>query len=201
MTSLYFFSLYVDRLLERTDPDVAEADGSAGVAVRLQTDRAIAVYYCTGEADILGGAEDFGVVLEKYTVLDYSYIGTIEICAVFFEYGSGVDDVVSVPLAGFAHGVDKRGCLFVKTAGHAVYVCFVVVAVEDLYLIFVLEEHTAVAAALAFALDSFGYSPFEVQLEAAERLTGNDVAFALVYGHNAVFYCPLGVASVVVAPC
>ncbi len=192
-------NLYVS-LSEGTDPDVAEADGGAGVAVRLKADRAIAVNNCTGEADELGCAEDFGVVLEKNTVLDNCHIGTVEVCAVFLEYGSGVDDVVYVPLAGFTHGVDQRRSLFVETACHAVYICLVVVAVKNLYFVFVLKEYATVAASLARAFDAFGHSPFEVELETTEGLLCDDVTFTFVNGHDAVFHGPLSVLSVVVAP-
>src|SRR5262249_34306832 len=52
----------------------------------------------------------------------------------------------------------------------------VVVTVQDLNLVGVHQEDTAVAPSLAFALDDGGRGPLDVQLDVAETRTAGDVA-------------------------
>ena len=94
--------------LEFAQPDVAEADRLARVAVALQLDGAVAVLHHAGQTDILGGTEDGKVVQQHDAVLDYGNGGMYLIRAVLVEDGGIVDDVVHVPLARLAHGVGQR---------------------------------------------------------------------------------------------
>lgn len=182
-------------------PDVAETDGLAGVAVHLQADGTLAVLFCTGEADIFGSPQYLRMVLEHHAVVYDRHIGAVQIGAVLLEYRSRVDDVVHVPFTWPAHGIGKGRCLLVDAAGHAIDVCLVLVAVENLHFVLVLKEHAAVATTLSLAIDVGGYTPLKMELEAAKLLTGDDVALGLVHRENAVSYDPSGIASVVVAPC
>lgn len=90
------------------DPDVAEADGLAAVAVGLKEDGTCAVLHGTRESDEFRRAEDLSVVLHYDAVVDHRDAGTVAVCAVGLEVGSLVDDVVYIPLAGLAHGVCQR---------------------------------------------------------------------------------------------
>ena len=82
--------------------------------------------------------------------------------------GAVEDDVVGLPLARRARGVDQRRVLAVDRAAPAVGVGRVLIAVEDLDLVAAEEEDAAVAAALAVAFDVLGRGELEVELEVAE---------------------------------
>ena len=114
------------------------------------------------EADIFGCSEDGRVVLQNDAVLDNGDAGGNAVGSVFLENRGGVDDVVYIPFARFTHGVCQWRCLFVDTAGLAVHVCFVVVAVEYLNFVHPLHEDAAVAASLAGSGDVFRNAPFDM---------------------------------------
>ena len=75
----------------------------------LQLDRASAVHIHLRMTDILGGTADRYIVLQHYAVVDNRNGGRHAILAVLVEYGSVVDDVINVPLAGLAHSVCLGG--------------------------------------------------------------------------------------------
>ena len=52
------------------DPDVAEADRFAGIAMRLQTDRACPMFYDFRETDVFRSTQDSRVILQYDAVLD-----------------------------------------------------------------------------------------------------------------------------------
>ena len=95
-------------------------------------------------------------------------------------------DVVGLPLAGLPARVHERRVLLVNGARLAVEVGRVLVRVEDLQLVVVHQEHAAVAAALAAALDDRRRGELDVELAAAERLLRLDAAAAGLDGRDAV---------------
>ena len=119
-----------------------------------------------------------------------------------FPDGRVEHDVVRLPLAGAAAGVDERRVLPVDGGGLPVGVVRVgvgglggvgLVGVQHLELEVVHQEHARVAAALADAFDLDGRGPFHVELEVAAVLRLRaDVARALDGLQRAVRELPLG---------
>lgn len=79
-----------------------------------------------GFAFVSGGAFDFEVVLHEYTVVEDGDGGGFDDLAIF-EDGAVEDDVVGLPFAGFASGVDEWWVLAVDGTGLSVGVGAVVV--------------------------------------------------------------------------
>src|SRR5450432_1396170 len=184
--------------VEFADPDVAEADWGAGVAVGLEFDGGSAEGFVEGGADVAGLAFEFEVVLHQDSVEEDGDVGGALQGAVGVEGGGGPGDVVGLPFAGFAIWIGERDGLFVDAAGLAVDVGFVVVVVEDLEFVAGVagagggEEDSAVAAGLAGAGDVLGNFPFDVQLIALESAFGLDVAGVFADGDDAAGDGPLG---------
>ena len=137
------------------------------------------------------------MVLQHHSVLYHGHIRAIEISAILLEDRSRVDDIIYIPLSRLAHGIHQGRCLLVDAACHAVYICLVVIAVQYLHLIHILQEDAAVATSLALALYSLWHTPFDVQLETAKLLFGNDIAFALVHSHDSLLHRPSCLGSTV----
>src|SRR5688500_12225719 len=116
------------------DPDVAEADG---VAVLVQLDRALGAAGLVVVAEVLvaGGAEELGLVVDQDAVVEDGGAGFAGDLAAFVPARAFEDDVVGLPLAGRARGVDHGRVLAVHRAGAAVGVGLVLVGVEDLDLV------------------------------------------------------------------
>ena len=110
----------------------------------LKEDRSVTVRAYLRMADVFGSAPDLGIVLHEYAVVQDSDARRVKIASILIENRGGVDDVIDVPLAGFAHGVHERRSLFVDGSGLTVYVCLISVAVHYLDLILTLEIDTAV---------------------------------------------------------
>ena len=140
------------------------------------------------------------MVLYEYAVQNNSDIGMIQEGTVFLEYGSGVDDVIDIPFAGFPHRVGHWRRLLVYSTDISVDVSLVLVIVQNLHLVPVLEEYATVAAPLAAPGDALRDTPLQMELEAAERLSGDNITFALVYSDNAVMDSPAGVTAFAVGP-
>lgn len=94
----------------------------------LQGYRSLAVL-CICRKDVLvsGRAEDFRVILDQDAVLQRGHRGFLLDSAVVSEDRRVVDDVVRLPFAGFATGVDQRRVLFINRAGLTVEVGLVVI--------------------------------------------------------------------------
>src|ERR1700682_3835950 len=122
-------------LLQVSDPDVAEADGLALVAMRLQLDRCGVVLFVGWLADVECLAFQLEVILDEDAVEEDGDVGGGFYRAVGVEGGCGPGYVVGLPLAGLAIWVGERDGLFVNAAGLTVYVGLVVVVVEDLELV------------------------------------------------------------------
>ncbi len=106
------------------------------------------------------------------------------------------DDIVALPLPGWARYVDQRWFLAVYSGGVAVGVSSVTVGVKHLYFVVTHQKDAAVAAVLAAALDFCRRSPLNVQLAVAERLPGADVAGFFDYFHIFVCDLPPGAAAI-----
>jgi len=110
------------------------------------------------------------VILDQDSVEEDCGIGGSLEGAVCVEGWRCPDDVVGLPLTGFARGVREWDALLVDAAGLAVDVGFVVVVVEDLEFVSVVsgagggEKDAAVAACLIGAGDVLGDSPLDVEL-------------------------------------
>ena len=152
-------------------------------------------------ADVFGCSTDDEVVEQNDAVLDDSYGRSYLICAILVEDRSAINDVINVPFARFSHCIGKWNHLLVNAACLAVAVCFVFVAVENLYLIFILKENAAVATSLARACDVLRYTPFDMQLETAEFLLCQNISLALVYSEDTVVNVPFCFAAFRASPC
>ena len=110
------------------------------------------------------------MVLDEDSVEEDRGVGGSLEGAVCVEGWGCPDDVVGLPLAGFARGVCEWDALLVDAASLAVDVGLVVVVVEDLKLVSVVagagggEKYAAVAACLIGAGDVLGDSPLNVKL-------------------------------------
>ncbi len=82
--------------------------------------------------------------------------------------GGVEDDVVGLPLAGLAAGVDEGRGLSIEGAGLSPGVGVVLEGIENLHLAVVSKVDAAVAAALSAAFDLAGSGPLDVQLGVAE---------------------------------
>jgi hypothetical protein len=180
------------------DPDIAEADGLAGVAVGLQLDGRAIVCLIERLADVEGLPFELEVVLHQHSVKEDGDIRRGFERSIGVEGGRGPDDVVGLPFAGLAVRIDQRRALFVDAAGLAVDIGFVVVGVEDLQLVSGVagagggEKDAAVAARLAAAGDVLRDSPFDVELVIAEGVFGFDISGGLADGKDAVGDGPFG---------
>lgn len=153
-----------------------------------------------GQTNVLGGTVYEYVVLYEYAVEEYGEVAGAGALPVVVEAWGGEDDVVGIPLAGRAHGVYEGGVLLVYGARLAIRVGAVLVAVEDLYLVAILEEDTAVAAPLAFAFNGGRGAKLEVELAVGKGAAGFDVAGAFYNRHGIGFELPGGGFPVGVLP-
>src|SRR5690606_6069429 len=177
------------------DPNVPEADGFAFIAMGLQPDRAIPMWFHLGQPDERCGAQNCCAVLDQYAIVQYRDYRLGTVCAIFFERGGSIDNVVGVPFARLPHGIHYGGRLLVDAAGLPIHIRFGPIGVQNLQLIDALQEHAAVSAHLALAVDPFGYTPFDVQLEVTEYPLGLNVAGGFVYRKHSVRYRPLRVLT------
>ena len=159
---------------QAADPDVAVANG---VAVILQEQRSVAVGFVVAEGAVLGIAVERLAVVGDDAVEEEGDVGGADDFAAV-EAGRLVDDVVDIPLAGLADGVDERGPLAIDRAGLAIGVGGLVEGIEDLDFVAAGDVDAAIAAVLAGAGDVGGFGPLEVDLAIAERLAGEEVARA-----------------------
>ncbi len=127
------------------------------------------------EAGLVGrrpGQHD--IVLDQDAVVEDRHPRRPEQLSVLVEARPVEDDVVGLPLAGLAAGVDERRVLAVERRPSTVGIGLVVVAVEDLDLVDVHQEDAAVAPVLAFALDHGRGRPLDMELAVAEPLLRPD---------------------------
>lgn len=97
---------------------------------------------------------DGGMVLNEDAVMqDSERAGGV--LAIGVGFWGVEDDVITLPLAGFAAGVYERGLVAVEGTGLTVVVGGVLVGIEDLDFVAALEVDATVPAALAFILHFF----------------------------------------------
>ena len=134
----------------------------------------------------------FAVLDDDAVVDDGDFGGGFYGCAIID--GRLEEDVVAVPFALGGGGVDEGWELAVEGAGLAVWVGFVVVALEDLDFVEAHEEAAAVAAGLALDFAACGDEPLEMDLDGAEFFLGLDGFF--IGDHDAIADEPCGWAAV-----
>src|SRR5277367_2599810 len=105
----------------------------------------------------------------------------------------GVNDVVSLPLARRARGVDQRRILAINSGGASVRVGPVIVGIEHLdFVTSHAEKDAAVSTALSIAVRRGWGGPFDMKLAVPEVLQGADVPAASHAFHVTVAHDPLG---------
>jgi len=161
----------------------------------LEADRAVAVGLHLRMADILCRAPD-GEVVQKYDpVLDHGHGRGPPVSAVLIEYRGSVDDVIDIPLARLSHGVRQRNNLLVNTSRLAIGVGLIVIVVQDLDLVLVLKENSAVAPGLARTGYILWHAPFKMELETAEALFSDYVTGGFVDSKHAIVDNPFGLSA------
>jgi hypothetical protein len=110
------------------------------------------------------------------------------------------NQIVGLPFAGWAGGVDEWWLLAVERGGLAIGAGGVVVGVEDLHLVEEVDEEAAVATALAGTGYGGGRGKLELGLEVGELIsradaTGNAGGLEVAVGH-----APAGGVTTRVAP-
>lgn len=115
-------------------------------------------------------AENFRVVLNQNTIVQNGHMARLEQSPFGTESRCIENDVVTLPLAGFAGGIDQRWLGLIERTGLAIEVSRVFERVENLNLVLTHQINTAVASPLAFAFDLFGSGPFNVELAVTKTL-------------------------------
>jgi len=138
-----------------------------------------------------GTAFEFNVVLDQDAILEDGERGLSRDLAVLIEERAMIDDVITLPLTRLAAGVGERDGPAVQRGTLAVRIGLVVVGIEDLDLILSVQEHTAVAPALAGALHVRRRGELDVELTGAEVFRCRDVAGLLDRLHVAILADPL----------
>ena len=134
------------------------------------------------------------MVLHQHAVVEHSDVGWLSQAAVVTKDRGLKDDIVGLPFAGRARRVYQWSVLLVDRGSLAMDIGGVIDAVEDLHLIAVLELDAAIAAVLTVkAFDICRRPPFDMHLDVAEVLLGNDVA--RTDGPDAIFDRPIDSAA------
>ena len=115
-----------------------------------------------------GGPERLLVVLHEDPVVEQGDPRRLQELAGRVEPGAAEGDVVGLPLAGRARGVEQGRILAVDRPRLAVGVGLGLVGVEHLDLELAHQEDAAVAAVLAHAGGRVGRGPLDVELDVAE---------------------------------
>ena len=193
------------RVRDFANPDVAEL---RRIAVVLELDRfAIAVRLVLRRAMEERVALDFPVVLDDATVQDRGDVrraddfrDVIGAVRVFFnaENRAREDNIVGLPFGRFFDRIDVRRELLVDRAALTFEVGRVFIRVEDLQLVMVHQENTAVAATLALKVRVVDRRAreFDVKLAAAEFFFRRDRAGARFAGQFAVGDVPFAAGPV-----
>src|SRR6056297_2125797 len=162
--------------------------------------RAVFLNMVFRNSDVYSWAAHFNIVLHQHSVMKNSYTWWCKIIAFIVEAWSGVNNVVSLPLARFFAGIYKRCMLFVHTAGLAVSVSAVVVIVEHLHFVTSLQENSAVAAPLAFANYFRRSTPLNVKLNIFENTFCFNRTGSLFNGNCAISKNPFRFAAILACP-
>ena len=109
----------------------------------------IAVRHHTWKTDILGSTLNNEIVEQKHTILNNGNSWAHAICTILVENRGVVDDIVNIPLAWLAHSICQRHHLLVDATRLTIGVGLVVVVIQNLHLVLILQEYTAIASSLA----------------------------------------------------
>src|SRR5271165_3560463 len=89
--------MLIEWSIEFAHPDVAKADGWAGVAVGLEFDGGAIESFVEGRADVTGLAFQLEVILDQHSIEKNGDVGGRFQGAVGVENGSGPGDVIGLP--------------------------------------------------------------------------------------------------------
>src|SRR5215467_2014802 len=117
-------------------------------------------------------ASQFDVVLREYAVVQDGNVSRSSEFAGSIKTRAMPDDVVSLPLAGCARGIDERRILAVHGGNLAVCVSLAVVGIQNLNFVKAHQEDATVAAVLVFPLGRIGFTKFNVELAIAKGVFG-----------------------------
>src|SRR5687768_5368487 len=110
----------------------------------------------------------FKIILYQYSILNGSDPGGTFQCAIVVESRGCPDEIIALPFSRFCAGIGQGNGLFINAACLPVDICFVVVAIEYLYLITIIapagrsKEYTTVSATLVGACNIFRNAPFDM---------------------------------------
>src|SRR6266567_841146 len=138
---------------------------------------------------------DLDMVLDQNAVVQDGDGRRLQKLACAIEPWRMIDDVISLPFARPAAGVDQRRLLLIDRCRLPVVVGLVIKGIEHLNLVTLLQINPAVATALALAFDLCRRRPFHVQLAVSEGLPGGNTPGAVDRCH-ALLYLPPGRAAV-----
>src|SRR5215467_8650258 len=110
------------------------------------------------------------------------------------------DNVVGLPLARLAAGVDQRSCNTIEGTCLPICVGLVLIGIKNLDFITTLQVNAAVPSPLSFTFDFTWGSPFDMQLQVAKFLPGHNVAGA-VNLQGVIDHLPFGLATGGAFPC
>src|SRR5690554_4682704 len=77
----------------------------------------------------------YRIILYQHPIMQNCDTRRGKICSIIVKPGSRINDIVSLPLAGFFTSINEWRMLFIYAGSLSVSICTVVVAVEDLNLI------------------------------------------------------------------
>ena len=161
------------------DPDVAEAHGVT-VVLHLQESFVIVLGVFANRmwAGPARAAGKLDVVLDLDAVVDDGKSGASGDFAFFVKDRAVEGDVIGLPLAGFATGIHQRLGTTIQSAALAVGIGDVFIAIEHLDFVLSHQKDSAIATALARALDLGGSGEFDVESAGAEFFFALNVARA-----------------------
>src|ERR1039458_419591 len=174
---------------EAADPDVAEAHG---LGVVLQTQGFLGcVRSVLSDLPPDGGAQLLPMIVHQHAIEEHGEIRRRDELAVR-EGGRLEQDVVDIPFALRAGGVDQRRPDSVHGAGGAIGIGQVLVGFQHLDFVAPHQFHAAIAAGLSGAGSLLGNHPLDMQLAIAELFLGDQAAGPRDDHDVAVLHFPLG---------
>src|SRR5579871_2073805 len=121
-----------------------------------------------------GHAQKLLIVLDDYAVLNDGGARLFDHLSVGVEAGRAEEDVVGLPLARLAGGIDDRRLLAVERAA-SMRLRFGAVRIEDLYLIATVRRHPAVAMPDGLAIGVYRRAELGMHVAVSEFQFAGDV--------------------------
>ena len=118
----------------------------------LQLNRTQTMHFIFGQTNVLRSTLDLHMVLYQNTVLNHRKITRSHLHPILIKNRRRENDVIALPLPWALTGVDQWNVLLVNRSTLTIGISNIVVIIENLNLVFFLEENTAVAPALACAI-------------------------------------------------